>query len=78
MQSIDSIIEKVRDDGTFNEVYIDKEGKYIYSRIVYFPNWNMYFLYVNKKFVQMDTNLDVLLLLAKEAREKIDSRKLIT
>lgn len=77
MNSIESIIKEVKKDGTFNDVYLDQEGKYIYSRIVYFPNWNMFFLYINKQFVQMSDDITLLLNLAHEAKETLKSKRLM-
>lgn len=78
MNSIESIIKEVKKDGTFNEIYLHQEGKYIYSRIVYFPNWDMYFLYINKQFIQMGNDIKPLLQLAQEAEETFQSKRLIT
>lgn len=77
MNSIESIIKEVKKDGTFNEVYLDQEGKYIYSRIIYFPNWNMFFLYINKQFIQMSADIKPLLQLAQEAKEELKSKRLM-
>lgn len=77
MSYINTIIEEVKKDGTFNDVYLDQEGKYIYSRIVYFPNWNMFFLYINKQFVQMSDDITLLLNLAHEAKETLKSKRLM-
>jgi hypothetical protein len=77
MSYINTIIKEVKKDGTFNEVYIDQEGKYIYSRIVFFPNWNMFFLYINKQFIEMSNDINPLLNLAHEAKETLKSKKLM-
>lgn len=69
MSLIETIIDNVRrvkEEGSYGVVYEEVISRHRYVRLVYFPNWDMFFLYRNKELVGDSPNPDDLIALIKE------------